>query len=197
MTNSNSIAQGRFSFGEQLALEMTGQALHLAEWRADHGLWRSQPEFPQGISVHGGIAAGGDLVLAAPGGSISVGASGTTHPQNAWLFTLGDAHFTAGGSMLVYSSAVEVLGSATVDLGGTLLLNRAPGTDIQLQPRAIYSGQPALAAPFTTVNTNAADPAILQRGGDLAINSGAVSVTASTLAAGGDLSITTGTLSNN
>ncbi|WP_165604030.1 hemagglutinin repeat-containing protein [Saliniramus fredricksonii] len=196
LTNSNSIAQGRFSFGEQLALEMTGQALHLADGARIMAYGDLSLNFHQGISVHGGIAAGGDLVLAAPGGSISVGASGTTHPQNAWLFTLGDAHFTAGGNMLVYSSAVEVLGSATVDLGGTLLLNRARGPTYSYSHEQYIQGSQLWLHRYYR-EYERADPAIFNVAGDLAINSGAVSVTASTLAAGGDLSITTGTLSNN
>ncbi|HMB09959.1 filamentous hemagglutinin N-terminal domain-containing protein, partial [Saliniramus sp.] len=196
LTNANGIAQGRFSFGESLALEMTGQALHLADGAQIMAYGDLTLNFHQGITVHGGIAAGGDLVLAAPGGSISVGASGTTHPQNAWLFTLGDAHFTAGGSMLVYSSAVEVLGSAAVDLGGTLLLNRARGPTYSYSHEQYIHGSRLWLHRYYR-EYERADPAIFNVAGDLVISSGAVSVTASTLAAGGDLSITTGTLSNN
>jgi filamentous hemagglutinin len=196
LTNSNSIAQGRFSFGEHLALEMSGQALHLAAGSQIMAYGDLSLNFGHGITVHGGIAAGGDLILAAPGGSISVGAAGTSHPQNAWLFTLGDAHFTAGGSMLVYSSAVEVLGSAMVDLGGTLLLNRARGPTYSFShEQYVQGGRLWLHRYYREYER--ADPAIFNVAGDLVINSGAVSVTASTLAAGGDLSITTGTLSNN
>ncbi|MCC5979364.1 MAG: hemagglutinin repeat-containing protein, partial [Salinarimonas sp.] len=196
LTNANSIAQGRFSFGEHLALEMTGQALHLADGAQIMAYGDLSLNFHQGITVHGGIAAGGDLMLAAPGGSITVGATGTSHPQNAWLFTLGDAHFSASGHMRVYSSAVEVLGSASVSLGGTLLLNRSRGPTYSFSHEQ-YIQQSRLWLHRYYREHERADPAIFNVGGDLAITSGAVSVTASTLAAGGDLSITTGTLSNN
>ncbi|MGY6644410.1 MAG: two-partner secretion domain-containing protein, partial [Salinarimonas sp.] len=196
LTNSNSIAQGRFSFGEHLALEMSGQALHLAAGSQIMAYGDLSLNFGHGITVHGGIAAGGDLVLAAPGGSISVGISGTSHPQNTWLFTLGDAHFSAGGHMLVYSSAVEVLGSASVSLGGTLLLNRAVGPTYSFSHQTYHQGSQLWLNQFFR-EYERADPAIFNVAGDLAITSGAVSVTTSTLAAGGDLSITTGTLSNN
>jgi filamentous hemagglutinin len=195
LTNSNSIAQGRFSFGENLAIEMSGQALHLANGAQIMAYGDLSLNFRQGITVHGGIAAGGDLILAAPGGTITIGASGDGHPRNAWLFTLGDAHFSAGGHFRVYSSAVEVLGSAVLDIGGTLLLTRSLNPTYSFS-HEVYIQNIRLWLHRHYRQHERSDPAIFNVAGDMLINSGAVSLTASTLAAGGDLVINTGTLTN-
>ena len=84
--------------------------------------------FAQGITVLGSIASGGNLALAAPGGSILVGTNGSWNPGGAFPVHPRGCRFSPpGGSMLLSSSAVEVLGSADVSLGGTLSIARASG----------------------------------------------------------------------
>ncbi|MGY6569564.1 MAG: hypothetical protein ACXIVE_11280 [Salinarimonas sp.] len=49
--------------------------------------------------------------LAAPGGSIFVGTNGSWNPGGAFLFTLGDADFTAGASLTISSAvALRIVG---------------------------------------------------------------------------------------
>ena len=195
LTNSASITQGRFNFGQALDLTMTGQALTVGQGTQIMAAGDLSLNFAQGITVLGSIASGGNLALAAPGGSILVGTNGSWNPGGAFLFTLGDADFTAGGSMLLSSSAVEVLGSADVSLGGTLSIARASGPVWQFSHTEQVLGSRLWQLNWfrQQETSNASVFNVAER---LEINANDVAVNASTLSAGGDLVVHANAFSN-
>ncbi|MGY6568745.1 MAG: hemagglutinin repeat-containing protein, partial [Salinarimonas sp.] len=195
LTNSASIAQGRFNFGQDLDLTMTGQALTVGQGAQIMAAGDLSLSFAHGITVLGSVASGGNLALAAPGGSIFVGTNGSWNPGGAFLFTLGDADFAAGGSMLLTSSAVEVLGSANVSLGGTLSIARAAGPVWQFSHDQYVQGSRLwLHRWFRQQETT--DASVFNVAGELAINANNVAVNASTLSAGGHLVVEANAFSN-
>ena len=193
--NAASIAAGRFNFGQNLALSLSGQSLYVAPGQQIMAAGDLSLMFGGDVIVLGTIASGAGLTVASSGGSLLVGTTGSAHHGGALLFTLGDAHFAAAGNLRLVSSAIEVLGSASVNVGGALMLERSGGTYMAFS-HSVYVQGSQLWREDHFYEYESATQSVLNVAGNLLISAGHVHNHISTISAGGNLIINAAVVEN-
>lgn len=189
--DKDTIADGRFSFGNNLDFTLT------------QGGWTFTDDFKikgdlsfrvaGDIVNHATIAAGGSLLLESTSGSITNGINSTTTPGGGVIYSNGDMTLKAADDLNNYASVIQSGGNLTINVGGKL-------TNTRTDTITVFDGWTLPPPPYDvnkfgtklSHDEETSGPSTIQADGSISINANHVLNVSSSIIAGANFDIVAG-----